>query len=223
MALNLTDCDRMLAACRAHHVKLGIAYYRHFYPIVHRIKSLIESGEIGVPVVVQVNSFEWFDAGPDHPRAWLLEKEVSGGGPMFDFGCHRIEVLLDIFGRVSKICALRANRFFQREVEDVASVLFQFERGVAGMLTVAHSAGEPQDTFDLFGSLGSVHVPVLNQGEIRIVTAAGERTELHPPSENIHQPLLEDFINALLNDRQPQVSGEIGKAVAEVTEEIYAN
>jgi len=141
---------------------------------------------------------------------------------MFDFGCHRIEVLLDVFGKVSKISALRTNRFFQRDVEDVASVLFQFERGVAGVLTVAHSASEPQDTLDIFGSRGSIHVPVLNKGEIRIVTEAGERTESHPTAANIHQPLIEDFISALLNNRQPQVGGEIGKAVAEVVEEIYA-
>jgi predicted dehydrogenase len=223
MGLNVAECDRMLAACRTNDVKLGIAYYRHFYPVVHRLKSLIESGEIGVPIVVQINSFEWFDPGPDHPRAWLLAKDVSGGGPMFDFGCHRIEVLLDLFGEVSRITALRANRFFHREVEDVASVLFQFAGGVSGALTVAHSASEPQDTFALFGSRGSIHVPVLNKGEIRVLTEAGERTELHPTAANIHQPLIEDFIKAVMNDRQPQVGGEIGRAVARVVEEIYAN
>ncbi len=223
MALNVGECDQMLAACRAHQVKLGIAYYRHFYPTVHRIKSLIESGEIGVPLVAQINSFEWFDPGPDHPRAWLLAKKVSGGGPMFDFGCHRIEVLLDIFGGVNKISALRMNAFFKREVEDVAAVLFQFERGVSGVLTVAHAAHEPQDTFDLFGSRGSIHIPVLNKGEIRVITEAGERFESYPQAANIHQPLIEDFIDAVLNDRQPQVGGEIGRAVAEVVERIYAD
>src|SRR6185436_5535526 len=30
MALNVEECDRMNAACRDHHVKLGVAYYRHF-------------------------------------------------------------------------------------------------------------------------------------------------------------------------------------------------
>jgi predicted dehydrogenase len=222
MALNLAECDRMLAACRANDVKLGIAYYRHFYPAVQRIKSLIESGEIGVPIVVQVNSFEWFDPGPEHPRRWLLEKDVSGGGPMFDFGCHRIEVLLDIFGSVSKIAALQTNRFFHREVEDFATVLFQFDCGVSGVLTVAHSASEPQDTFDLFGSRGSLHVPVLNKGEIRVLTEAGERSESHTPAANTHQPLIADFIDALLNNREPVVGGEIGRAVAQVVAEIYA-
>ena len=37
-------------------------------------------------------AFEPFDARPGQPRAWLLDKAASGGGPMADFGCHRIQV-----------------------------------------------------------------------------------------------------------------------------------
>ena len=35
-------------ACRSSNVKLGVAYYRHFYPVVRRVKELIDSGELGV-------------------------------------------------------------------------------------------------------------------------------------------------------------------------------
>src|SRR5438309_5166614 len=34
LALTVAECDQMLAACRAHNVKLGVAYYRHLYPFV---------------------------------------------------------------------------------------------------------------------------------------------------------------------------------------------
>src|SRR5262245_17111761 len=47
MALKVVDCDRMIAAAKANGIKLGIAYYRHFYPVVRRMKEVIESGEIG--------------------------------------------------------------------------------------------------------------------------------------------------------------------------------
>src|SRR5262245_51704570 len=57
MALNVQECERMISACSANNVKLGIAYYRHFYPVIQRIKDVIKSGEIGTPVLVQMNSF----------------------------------------------------------------------------------------------------------------------------------------------------------------------
>jgi predicted dehydrogenase len=223
MGLNVAECDRMIQACRRNKVTLGIAYYRHFYPVVRRMKEIIASGEVGTPLIAQVNAFEWFDPPPSHPRAWLLNKEQSGGGPMFDFGCHRIEVLLDLFGDIRDVKAIASNRFFGREVEDVAVASFQFEQGTCATLTVAHSVREPQDTFDVFGSKGSLHVSVLNEGSLRVVSEAGERTELHPSAANIHQPLIEDFAAAILEQRQPVVTGEIGRAVAAIEARIAAH
>lgn len=216
MALNVAECERMIAAARANNVKLGIAYYRHFYPLVRRLKEVINSGEIGVPVVAQCNAFEWFDPDESHPRRWLLHKEKSGGGPMMDFGCHRLEVLHDLFGDVVEVGSMMSNNFFKREVEDVAIASLRFRRGICATLTIAHSAQEPQDSLDVFGSLGSIHVPVLNEGWMHVRTATTERTEVHPPAANIHQPLIEDFASAVLENREPIVTGEIGKTVAEI-------
>jgi predicted dehydrogenase len=98
MAMTSAECDRMLAACRANGVRLGVAYYRRFYPAVRRVKAIIDAGEIGAPAVAQMNAFEYFDPPADHPRAWLLRPSIAGGGPMMDFGCHRIEVLMHLFG-----------------------------------------------------------------------------------------------------------------------------
>jgi predicted dehydrogenase len=224
MALSVADCDRMIAACRGNDVKLGVAYYRHFYPAVRRVKELVDSGELGVPVVAQINAFEWFDPSASDPRAWLIKKRLSGGGPMFDFGCHRIEVLLDIFGDVRDVKATLANTFFfDREVEDTATAVLQFERGTCGTLTVTHAAREPQDTFDLYCSDGSIHIPVLNEGTMRVVTRDGERIETHPNAGNIHQPLIEDFATAVLENRDPVVTGEIARSVALVEEKISRN
>lgn len=221
MALDVAECDRMIAACRANNVKLGVAYYRHFYPAVRRVKELVDSGELGVPVVVQINAFEWFDPSSSDARAWLINRSLSGGGPMFDFGCHRIEVLLDIFGDVRDVKATLANAFFDREVEDVATAVFQFERGTCGTLAVSHAAREPRDTFDLFCSRGSIHIPVLNAGEMRVLTSDGERLESHPNAQNIHQPLIEDFATAILENREPIVTGAIGREVARIETQIY--
>jgi predicted dehydrogenase len=175
-----------------------------------------------MPVVIQINSFEWFDPEPSAARSWLLRKELSGGGPMFDFGCHRIEVLLDLLGNISDVKSTLSNAFFIREVEDVATAMFQFERGTCGTLTVTHAAREPQDTLDLFFTSGSIHIPVLNEGTMRVLTKDGERIEKHPNHPNIHQPLIEDFARAVLENREPLVNGSIGREVASIEDKIYS-
>ena len=221
MAMNVGECDRMLAACRASGVRLGVAYYRHFYPAIARVKSLIASGEIGDPVVAQMNAFERFNPASDDPRHWLVRRAQAGGGPMFDFGCHRIEVLLDLFGPVRRVTGMTANVVFAREVEDTAAALFHFERGACATLTVTHAANELEDTFDVFGTRGSVRIRQLNSGHLNIRTEAGERAEAHPPDANLHRPLIDDFVHAVLTGRAPTVNGEMGRRVAEVEEQIY--
>jgi predicted dehydrogenase len=227
MAMNIAECDRMIAACQANGVGLGIAYYRHFYPVLLRVKEIIASGEIGKPVLAQVNAFERFNPQPGDDRYWLLEKAKAGGGPMMDFGCHRIEILLNLFGSIQRTKSMVGRTLFEREVEDTCVASFEFAskespRSMQAVLTVSHAAFESQDTVGIFGSDGSLHIPVLNRGELRIKTAAGERTEQHPPHGNIHLPLIEDFAQAVLSGREPKVGGAIGREVARVEEDVYA-
>lgn len=222
MAMTVAECDDMIAACRSSGVTLGVAYYRHCYPVIARIRNILASGDIGDPVLAQVNAFEHFDPPPEHPRHWLVVREQAGGGPMFDFGCHRIEVLLDLLGPVRGVTSMVGNVAFTRDVEDTAIAVLQFERGGYGTLSVTHAAREPQDTLTIFGTEGSIHVESLNAGVMRVRRGAHEHVESLPPHGNLHQPLIEDFTAAVLAKRAPTVPGEIGRAVAVVEEQIYA-
>jgi predicted dehydrogenase len=222
MALQPADCERMIAAARAHGVRLGVAYYRHHYPVIARLRQLLESGEIGEPVLAQAQAFESFDLGPDHPRAWLMRRSESGGGPMADFGCHRIEVLLDLLGPAAEVHGFPDNvRYKQREVEDTCVAHIRFRNGAVGVVAVTHATRESRDALEILGTRGSLHVSVLNRGGLRIVTAAGTRDEHHPPHPNLHQPLVEDFVASIRERREPAVTGEVGLEVARVVAGIY--
>jgi predicted dehydrogenase len=223
MAMTPEECDRMIAACDLKDVALGVAYYRRFYPAIRRIKEIIASGEIGKPIIAQINAFERFNPSPGEDRYWLLEKSKSGGGPMMDFGCHRLEILLNLFGPIERTTAVMTRALFEREVEDTCIGAFEFENGAQASVAVTHAAFESRDTLDIYCVEGSIHTPWLNRGEIRIVTAAGERIESHPPHINLHQPLIEDFTRAAMDGREPEVGGDVGRAVALIGEKINAN
>ncbi len=221
MAMNAEDCERMIETCKKHDVTFGVAYYRHFYPVITRVKEIILSGEIGEPVIVEIQVFEWFDRKPGEPRYWLLDKELSGGGPMMDFGCHRIEVLQHLFGKIKEIQSQLFNVYFKREVEDTAYVSLLFENQTHAIIRVTHAACEARDTLDIFGTKGSIHIPVLNSGTLLIKTEKGESTEYHPPHQNVHQPLIDDFTNSVLENRNPVVDGLVGREVTLILDNIY--
>ncbi len=221
MALNEKECADMIEACDSRNVKLGIAYYRHFYPAVSFIKEMIGKGEIGEVITSQINAFEYFDRKPGEARYWLLEKSKSGGGPMFDFGCHRIEVLLNLFGKIASTDGFLDNILFDREVEDTATAVLKFESGSTAVLNVSHAAYESQDTLTIFGSKGTIHVPVLNQGNIIVKTGAGDKIYEFPPDKNFHLPLIKDFVDAVFSGRDPVVDGNSGREVNQILSDIY--
>ena len=222
MAMTVAECDRIIAACHANRVALAVAYYRRFYPAVARIKELIASGEIGEAVLAQAEAFESFNPQPGDARAWLVDRREAGGGPMMDFGCHRLELMLNFFGPVRRVASTVSNEVLEREVEDTAVAVLQFESGAIASVAVTHAASEPRDTLRVFGTRGSVELASLNAGEMQITINGERRRESHPPAANIHQPLVEDFVDAVLTGRDPAVGGNAGRAVAEVEEQIYA-
>ena len=110
---------------------------------------------------------------------------------------------------------------FEREVEDTATALFEFESGAHGFLSAVHTILESKDSISIYGTKGSFHVENLNQGTLRIVSQRGERSEQHPPHPNFHLPLIDDFNRAVMEDRQPAVTGREGMAVNKILDAIY--
>jgi predicted dehydrogenase len=222
MALDVHDCERMIAAAKDNDVRLGVAYYRHHYPTVARVRALLTSGEIGQPLLAHAEAFSPFNPTAEHPRAWLLRKDLSGGGPMADFGCHRIEVLLDLLGPVASSRGFPTKaRFKEREVEDTCVAHLSFESGAQAMVSVTHAALEQRDSVEVIGTLGSARIPILNEGLLRITTAAGTRDEQHPPHANLHQPLIDDFVAAVREKRDSTVTGVVGLEVQRILDAIY--
>jgi predicted dehydrogenase len=221
MAIDRAACDRMLDACRANGVRLGVAYYRHFYPVLLRARALLAEGAIGQPILARIEAFERFNPPPGADRSWLLDPVQSGGGPMMDFGCHRIEVLLHLLGPIGEVTGHHAHVLFDRAVEDTSIATFRFAGGGLATLSVSHATWEPQDSILLYGSGGTITIPVLNRGELLLRTPAGEWVESHPPHINLHLPSIVDFVTALDEGRDPTVDGEMGREVTRIEDLLY--
>jgi predicted dehydrogenase len=178
---------------------------------------------IGEPVFAQMIASEPFDPRPGGPRGWLVQRAQSGGGPMADFGCHRLEVLVHLLGPVAQVRGVVATVALDREVEDTGATLLQFDRGACAMVAVTNAASDRQDTLDIFGTQGSIRTASLNGGDLTVRSGDGQRLESHPPAANVHVPLVEEFVDAVVSARDPAVDGVVGRTVAAIQDEIYGD
>src|SRR5258708_12395954 len=136
---------------------------------------------MGAPVFAQMVASEPFDPRTGAARYWLVKQSQSGGGPMADFGCHRLEVLLHLLGPIARVRSVVANVALEREVEDTAVALLQFERGACAMVALTHAAAERQGTLSIPGSPGSIHLPSLHPPPLLLPIAAQAPAAPHPP------------------------------------------
>lgn len=132
MAMTVEECDNMIAAAKENGVLLKVSENFVNYPPYIKLKSLINSGEIGEVRGIRykmnncgLNSINTpaaklraknIDGACDLPQTgwrvdplswvWRLNDTLSGGGPLvFDDGYHKFSVFHDLFGDVEKVNA----------------------------------------------------------------------------------------------------------------------
>jgi predicted dehydrogenase len=223
MAMNTTECDEMIAACREHSVRLGVAYYRQFYPVVARMLELIEQGEIGTVLSVTAITATPFAIDSDEDGYWRVLPELGGGGALMDIGSHRLDLFLSMFGRVVEIKAVCGTVAANYNADDSALAVLKFESGIHGSLQCYFGSEFDPDEFSVIGTKGRLVSRPLNGGDLLIERASETVVEHHPPNANFNVPLISDFVQAIESGREPKVTGQQGRAVNRQMELAYAS
>jgi predicted dehydrogenase/quercetin dioxygenase-like cupin family protein len=219
LAINSADAQKMVSTAQEVNKLLGAAYYRRFYPQRAAVAQLLTSGTLGAVQHVQWTVFEDFNA--DSPRSWLLDPAQAGGGPMMDFGCHRLEVLMSLLGPVETVSGSVSYKKYHRSVEDLAVANLGFKDSLEAVLTIGHRPGIGCDSLMIYCERGTITVPNCNGSTIIVHDGQRERLETCSPIPNTHVPLVNDFVQAVISGSELQVDGQTGLQVTEVLETFY--
>ena len=193
MAMNEAEASSMVQAASDTICTFGVAYYRRTYPKVLRAKQLIDAGAIGKPLIAELTSHAWLDEKLSD-RNWLIDPAKAGGGPLYDIACHRIDVLNFLFGRPLRATGYLSNAVHHYVVEDNATVMIDYERGVRGVVDVRWNSKLKRDECRIRGTDGEMELSPLNGPEL---VYPGGRENL-PPHANLHYPMIENFVDAVL-------------------------
>ena len=215
MAMNYAEAKLMVEAARAAGKTLGVAYYRRAYPKVGRAKQLLKQGAIGQPLLAYISCQDW-RPGDKPDRGWLLDPARAGGGPLFDIGSHRIDVLNFLFGEPRRVTGQLSNAVHSLDVEDSATVLIEYASKVRGIVDVRWNSHVRRDELWIIGTDGEMDLTPLSGPEL--VYPVG-REEL-PPHTNFHFPCIENYVACMLDGAPLLASGESSLWTDWVTEQV---
>lgn len=251
LASTVADCDAMISAAKRKSVKLGVVSQRRFFEPVMRMKAAIDANKIGDPVLGTVAMFSWRDEAYYRSDPWRGKWQTEGGGVLINQSPHHIDILQWLMGPVEEVTARWANLNHPYiEVEDTALAILRFRNGALGSITVSisqkpglytkihihgsngASVGAQTDSGATFiAGMSGVVEPPLNDiwtipgEEHRLETYRDEDRaafgELSDPTAHYHLLQDREFLRAVLEGRDPAVTGEEGRKVVAIIDAIY--
>ena len=115
MANSITDCNKMISACKENNIKLKVFENFTFYPPIMKAKQLIREGIIGEVNSIHIKTLEASKGGwkvPSSAWRWRYDPKTCGGGLevgspcVFDDGFHKFWLALHfIEDKIEKVFA----------------------------------------------------------------------------------------------------------------------
>lgn len=229
MALDLADCDRIIAACRANNVLLSVNHSRRWYPIFRHAHDLIRTGAIG-----ELVSMTGYCQGGKPSPAWQSEFE----GPLLHDATHLFDLMRIFAGDVQWLTATAGRRKHTTyPVEDDSAALLSFHSGVTAVALVNELTDYQRFEIDLHGTTGTIRLgdrtfEIAHANPVVIETALSERPdfewqllEREPLPEIVSPPpfalAARELVDALEGRATISSTGEDGRASMEIIMAIY--
>ncbi len=137
MGLDADVLQPIAARAEQKGVFTATALVSRYYGVVQRLREMREAGELGEPIHYY---YRLFAGSPeryiDAHCPWMLDPEKAGGGPLFNFGPHVIDLFIYLVDDVGEVTARWNYGLRDDLIEDHTSVM------MVGRETSAIGTGE---------------------------------------------------------------------------------
>lgn len=235
MALNTSDCGKMISQAEKFNKRIFIVKQNRFNPPIDALKKVIDEGKLGKIFSIQLNCF-WNRNNDYYENSWKGTKDMDGGTLFTQFS-HFIDLLYWLIGDVTNVNALINNYAHQGiiEFEDTGVVILNFENGAIGAInyTVNSYGKNMEGSLTVFGEKGTVKIGGQYLNELEYQNIEGfEITNLpegnkpnnygtYLGSMSNHDKIYENVIDVLRNGSSIKTNAYEGMKTVEIIEKIY--
>ncbi len=240
MAVSVADCDAIIAACDDAGVKLTVNFVTRFRHAPLAMKRLIDSGAIGDIRIIEMRgtwtSFLLEDVVDEATGRVIIPRkdwafDPAEGSQFLDWGVHETDALRWLTGsEVARVYA-EYTTFGNPPPHDLtAEVIVTMANGVLAQLLMTYETPEPglvpNDWTRIIGSGGIIEAD--HYGKVRVADTGGWRVAdeqvafdflgdyLDPNRLAGFAAQVEDLAGAIIEDRDPVVTGFDGRAAVEI-------
>lgn len=236
--IDLSYAQEMVEVCNLYGVKFTVVLQHRFDTAVQTVKQAQKRGEFGKLLWGSAKTIWYRDEEYFAGGKWKGTWKLDGGGALMNQSIHMIDLLLYFLGNVKSVSGkCRTLLHHDIETEDVGVAHLEFENGSIGTIegTTAAYPGIYTELC-LYGEKGTA---VIRNDQLFYYSF---KEGSHPEFEKIldpktalftkvetgvnklsHEKQYDDFIHAILEDREPFVSGEDALKSLELIQSIYAS
>ena len=225
MATSVAECQQMIDACRAHHVRLMIAYRKYFEPAALDLKLLVDSGKLGRLKFIQ-SAFSIYLRPGGGRVAWHFNRQLAGGGALADVGVYCVNTARWVTGKDPVEAAAyqwTVDPEVFKEVDENIAFRLNFPEGLI-MQAVASWGGATESFLTIVGEKGwATLAPAYQYDEERRLDGriGGRWFEKKYQIMNELALELDAFADCIRHNREPAPNGAEGLRDVAVMQAIY--
>lgn len=243
MTMDLAEADRAIEATRKADVRFGVIFMRRFWPGAQRAHQAIADGKLGQRLIMGDCLLKWWRPQSYYKDAWRGTWKGEYGAALVNQAVHALDMFLWLMapaGQLETVYGKWANLTHPYiEAEDNAVAALRWANGALGVLSVTISTnpqlgaritatGDNGATVSVlehpegrFGLNDTWTIPGEEEQMAQLYQKEQAEAQMHfKPFAIAHYWQLQDFLAAIREHRDPQVTGEEGRRSIELIEAI---
>ncbi len=217
MALNVAECDAMIAAAKQAKKNLSIGYRLHFDPYHQEMTRMVKEKVYG-----DLKSVDTAFSIMPQKGSWRLDKKIAGGGPLMDVGIYCLQAACYTTGLTPAFVTAHApavsdtTKFLN--VEETLDFKMEMPGGIVASCHTSYS--ENNNLLKINGQTGWAELkPAFSYGGLKMTTS-DDRSFSKPAFSQ--QAAQMDGIAVSIKNRVPSiVPSEMGRRDMQIIEAIY--